>query len=247
MLLDTAICILTRGEIARSSLSFDIPSMVYAPIYRCIACALIALPPAAFIGVISDRSVAAAAGSEQCLDQLTCPVTYMRLATQETEPFFFYGEEVTVTHRRYKDYRDAIQQFPDVRSCLIPSERPKPKPDLRRMDWTEVKSFHDIEVCVFRIAMSIQDIDMVKAWLRNNDFIVGREVKQRSDDYVPMRDTDPVFIIDSTLSVENFRKIVPRPWIWRIIGIERVYNFSLSILFSRTGQVVGVSSIVNME
>ena len=140
-----------------------------------------------------------------------------------------------------------MSRFPDVRSCLVGSERTKPQPDLRQMDWAAVNSFSDLDVCVFRIAKSIQDIDTIKVWLRHNEFSVGRNVKQRSDNFVPQSGTEPVLSIDSVLSVENFRKIFPRHWLWEILGIERVYIFSLGILLSRSGQVVGVSSMAIIE
>ena len=51
--------------------------------------------------LLGAGAVAAHAGEariEQCLDPEICPITYVRLAKQETEPFLFIGKVVDVNH-----------------------------------------------------------------------------------------------------------------------------------------------------
>ncbi|HUS53270.1 MAG TPA: hypothetical protein VMY41_04595 [Thermohalobaculum sp.] len=95
------------------------------------------------------------------------------MAKQEIEPFLFIGKMVDEKHPRYADYRKALRSFPDLRSCLTANERERPQPDLRQIDWDAMRDSRDIDVCVFRIASSIKDIELIKGWLRYHDFGVG--------------------------------------------------------------------------
>ncbi len=108
--------------------------------------------------------------AEQCLDPQVCPIPYVRLSKQETEPFLFLGKVVDEDHPRYGDYRAALSRFPDVRSCLTEEEREKPQPDLRQVEWGGIRDTRDIDVCVFRIATSVKAIDIIKEWLGLNSF-----------------------------------------------------------------------------
>ncbi len=179
---------------------------------------------------------------EQCLDPEICPIPYVRLAKQETEPFLFLGKVVDINHPRYSDYKRALRSFPDVRSCLTEEERGKSQPDLRQMDWGAVSNIRDIDVCVFRIASSIEDVETIRIWLRYHDFRVGKGSRIHSEDYVPKSETDRMFGFQSHLSVEKFREILPRSWFARLIGLELMRNYWLTVSFSQSGQVVGVSS-----
>ena len=74
-------------------------------------------------------SYAGEAAIEQCLDPEICPIPYVRLAKQETEPFLFLGRVMDESRPRFYQYEDALRRFPDVRSCHIEEERGKPQPD----------------------------------------------------------------------------------------------------------------------
>ena len=185
------------------------------------------------------------AAIEQCLDPETCPIPYVRLAKQETEPFLFQGRVMDESRPRYKEYRKALRRFPDVRSCLIEEERGKPQPDLRQIDWGGIRSIQDIDVCVFRIASSADGLESIKTWLLYNDFIVDGEGRYVGKKYVAKHETDPVFLLSVHLTLEKFRTIIPRLWIERLLGYEGIRSYSLNIVFSQTFQVVGVTSIGN--
>lgn len=138
----------------------------------------------------------------QCLDPQLCPIPYVRLAKQETEPFLFFGKVVDEDHPRYGDYGRALRRFPDVRSCLIVSEREKPQPDLRQIDWDAIQDIREIEVCVFRVASSTEDVETVQRWLEYHQFT---KVSTRSiyhNNYVPENENEalcPCFRCDQHL------------------------------------------------
>lgn len=181
-------------------------------------------------------------GAEQCLNPDICPIPYVRLAKQNTEPFLFLGKVVSENHPRYADYESAINSFPNVRSCLIENERNEPQPDLRQIDWSAMHDIHDIDVCVFRIASSIEVIESIKSWLRYHGIKVGAGSSLYGQGYVPKNETDRVFALESHLSVNKFREIIPRSWIAHLIGIELMRNYWITISFSKSGRVVGVTS-----
>ena len=164
------------------------------------------------------------------------------MAKQETEPFLFIGKVVDVNHPRYGDYPNALRRFPDVRSCLTTDEREKPQPDLRQMDWGAIHDIKEIEVCVFRIASSIEDIGTIILWLLHHGFIVHKFPRELSDNYVPRDEIESTFNLQSFLSIERFRKIIPRVWFARIIGLEWGTSYALTMSFSQKYQLAGVRS-----
>lgn len=209
--------------------------------------ALVGAALALLIGAGTAGAIAQDESTEQCLDPEICPIPYVRLAKQETEPYLLDGKVVDESHPRYVHYGEPILRFPDVRSCLVESERGEPVPDLRLMDWDAAENLADVDVCVFRVASSIGDVDTVKLWLRYHGFHVGRDIPLHGKSYVPKSETDAMFIVDSLLPVEKFRGIFPRSRIWRLIGIETVHSYSLGIWFSQSGRVVGVTSNANIK
>lgn len=195
--------------------------------------------------VLGLGSLAAPGGepsTEQCSDTEVCPIPYVRLAKQETEPFLFLGKVVNENHPRHEDYDRALRRFPDVRSCLTEDERNKPQPDLREIDWDEMRNVRDVDVCVFRIASSIQDVDRIKNWLRHQGFTVGEMSRRFSESYTPRYATEPAFGLQAHMSVDRFRKIFPKPWITILTGVELLRNYWLTISFSQEYQIVDVSS-----
>ncbi|HUS54477.1 MAG TPA: hypothetical protein VMY41_10795 [Thermohalobaculum sp.] len=186
---------------------------------------------------------------EQCLDPATCPIPYVRLSKQDTEPFLFLGKVIDEKHPRYQDYKSAIRRFRDVRSCLTTEEREKSQPDLRQIEWGAIDNVKEMEVCVFRVISSFDDIETIKTWLRHHDFNVADENRVRNKRYVPDYETDLIFGLTSTLSEKKYREMIPRSWIARLIGFESVRIPALTIYFSQSWQVVGVavggSSILN--
>lgn len=213
----------------------------------------------AALALAAALSLSAAWGqeaAEQCLDPEVCPVPYVRLATQETEPFLFLGKVVDKDHPRYSDFRRALRRFPNVRSCLIEAEREKRRPDLRQIDWGLIENGQETHVCVFRIASSIEGVEGIKTWFRSQGFRVGELRRAVSEKYVPKYDTDPFYGISAYLTAEQVRKLYPYSWYWWLESLlewltdkDLSRGSSSTISFSHSGKVVGVrsggSSILN--
>lgn len=111
---------------------------------------------------------------EQCLDVAICPIPYVRLSKQETEPYLKGGKIVDTESPLYDRNKAALKRYPDVLSCLKSDEISKLAPDLRRVNWNSIRSDKDAEVCVFRMISSIQNPEVTKQWLAEMGFRVSR-------------------------------------------------------------------------
>jgi hypothetical protein len=179
---------------------------------------------------------------EQCLDPQLCPMPYVRLAKQETEPFLFLGRVVEEGGPQYGNYQRALRRFPDVRSCLTEAERGRGQPDLRQIDWKLMRDTYDIEVCVFRIATSVSSMDMLKRCLEQNRFHSTRLDSMHSASYTPPGVNSSFYMLTTFMTIREYRKIIPRSWIFGFLGIELNTGYYVITYYSKEQKVVGVDS-----
>ena len=93
------------------------------------------------------------------------PIPYNHLSSEKTEPYLDKGEAPV----NKADIR-AAKKWPDVRSCLVRSERNKDIPDLRKINWRKMRMDTDIEVCMFRIFASLGTPEKAKLWFEAQGF-----------------------------------------------------------------------------
>jgi len=103
------------------------------------------------------------------------PIAYKRLSSEKEFPFLQFGK--TLSERKkylpaqdFRKYEQAVQRWPDVRSCLIPSEREKENPNLLLFDWQQVRSTEEAEVCLFRVMSSLADVEKAGQWFLAQGF-----------------------------------------------------------------------------
>jgi hypothetical protein len=75
-----------------------------------------------------------------------------------------------VKYGGYKSHIKAVKKFPSVRDCMKSSEQKKPQPDLTQIDWEEITSDAEVNVCLFRIASSYDSPETMKKWLELDGF-----------------------------------------------------------------------------
>ncbi len=92
---------------------------------------------------------------------------YVQLSSEETHPFLFLGK---LPPDNKKALKRAIAQFPDVRSCLVRSEKHKDRPNLLLLDWNAMHSEEAVEVCIFRIMSSIRNVRESRKWFEIQGF-----------------------------------------------------------------------------
>ncbi|MBK8458697.1 MAG: hypothetical protein IPL47_17490 [Phyllobacteriaceae bacterium] len=99
-------------------------------------------------------------------------IAYVTLSSEATHPFRPY-------RFRFPGYDRAVARFPDARSCLVKSERDKPDPDIRLIDWYAIGGFglpwqgvtDTAEVCLFRLFAGMTP-ETVAKWLEFQGFNV---------------------------------------------------------------------------
>ncbi len=175
-----------------------------------------------------------------CVSENECEIRYAYLSNQTNAPFRFLGKIVDKAHPRHQDYRGSIKKFPDATPCLDESEQQAERPNLLKLDWSGVGRRTNLEVCLFRILRSLDDVDAIREWLAFHDFEVRGPVKRHSDNYSPRFEDEAIFLIDAGWSTAESMKRRPS-LLWRIFGTTFVRGTSLWIGISESGDVVGVS------
>lgn len=93
------------------------------------------------------------------------PFPYKLLSSEESVPFLKHGKPPIKD-----EHKVAVKRWPGVRSCLVESERKKQKPDIRRIDWGQLYTVEEADVCLFRIFSSIGSMKGSIEWLLFHGF-----------------------------------------------------------------------------
>jgi len=109
----------------------------------------------------SDGVAIEAVGAVECISDDDCKIPYEYLASEATDPYLISGKPPT----KRVDIR-AAKRWPDVRSCLVRSERDAEQPDIAKVNWQRMRRPEDIEVCLFRVAASIGGPEGMEDWFQ---------------------------------------------------------------------------------
>ena len=171
-----------------------------------------------------------------------CEAVSPHLSDQAQDPFLFHGKPVDPSHPQWRRYRPVLNDFPSVRDCLLPEEAVEASPDLGLVDWKRVGTGTAAEVCVFRVARSLDDPGAIFDWLSAQGFRFKRQlIPYKGVDYVPRFPGEPVYNVTATWTVAQYREKNPS-LLARIFGIEPVIGYSLVLQFSQSCEVVGVGA-----
>ncbi len=100
------------------------------------------------------------------LPKITGPIIpYNHLSSEKYEPYLDRGE-IPVTRTDIH----AARKWPHVRSCLVGSESKKDHPDLRKINWSKLRTDSDINVCMFRIFNSLGTKERNERWFNEQGF-----------------------------------------------------------------------------
>jgi hypothetical protein len=103
------------------------------------------------------------------------------LSSQATQPFLFLGEVMEPSHPQWSRYVDVLAEYPDVSSCLLEEERDKAVQDVRKLDWKAIDRndnhvLPELDVCVYRIAVTLNDARAVRTWMVAQGYAVVDDV-----------------------------------------------------------------------
>ncbi len=159
------------------------------------------------------------------------PLAYERLPDERTDPFLVYGKRPVK-----RANQQAARRWPDVRSCLMRSERKAETPDLRKMNWGKMRRKEDIEVCLFRIASSLGSPEAMRDWFVSQGMQrVKIEMRKKRGNLYP-EDIWHITASNIFSTGKTFRE-TPIPWQYLWMSISRGEGFSVSL--TKTGRVFG--------
>lgn len=166
-----------------------------------------------------------------------------QLATQESDPFMLAGRLMDESQPRWRAFEGTLAAFPDTSSCLLSEERGKDVQNLLAFDWKAMRTLTEIDICVWRIATTLDDIGLMRHWLAAQGFS-GSYNTQSCDNAVRAtnaRDSHDFCGIDGAMSIEDLdartsvytsMSFLTR-WFWR--GVSRKasltvrYDYYLSV------------------
>lgn len=165
------------------------------------------------------------------------------LSTQVSDPFMLAGRVMDETQPLWDEFDETLSAFPDTSSCLLPEERGKEAQNLLAFDWKAMRYLTEIDICVWRIATTLDDMELMRDWLAAQGFS-GSYNTQYCDNAVRTpyaKDSDEFCGIDGVMSIEDFdaktsaydnMSFLTR-WFWRGIsrraGITIGYNYNLRV------------------
>jgi hypothetical protein len=230
-----------ENNVLRRLTTLELPMLL-----ACVALAsLWALPLTADTGKISTPAIEMS-NAISCDTNGDCEIQYEKLSTQAEDPFLFLGKLVEPGHPRFEAFKEALQRFPNVRTCLLDSEVNSEEPNLLKFDWRRPEGGPELEVCLFRVMSSLGGPGPIYEWLQYHEFKgAPRLSRPRGGNAKPRYENDYVYSLQGTWPVERYRKIRnPQSWLARIAGFEIIYSFTLVIYFSESLKVVhaGVGS-----
>ena len=167
------------------------------------------------------------------------PIAYDYLSSEKTDPFRVHGKAPYKRADRslWADKR-AVRRWPDVRSCLVRSERKAEKPDLRKMNWGKLRRKEDVEVCLFRIAASLRSPEAMRDWFISQGMQRVRITGLKKSPNLLPKDMWSVQAMNYFSTGKSFRSS-PIPWRNWIMFISRSENFGVSIM--QNGAPYGVN------
>jgi len=92
---------------------------------------------------------------------------YNILSSEKTHPH---------SYKRNEKYDATKVKYSHVRDCLIESERDSRQPDLRLIDWAQFNNSQDINVCLWRIFNSINNVEGITEWMEFHRLSVRERV-----------------------------------------------------------------------
>jgi len=170
-----------------------------------------------------------------------------QLATQDRNPFMLAGRRMDESQPRWNEFEGALAAFPDTSSCLLPEERGKDVQNLLAFDWKAMRTFTEIDICVWRIATTLDDLGLMRDWLAAQGFS-GSYNTQSCDnaERAPnAKDSSDFCGIDGVMSIEEVEAKTSiydsmsffTRWFWR--GISR--RAALTVRFDHRLHVRDVS------
>ncbi|MCV2893844.1 hypothetical protein [Lentibacter sp. XHP0401] len=163
-----------------------------------------------------------------------CPIPFNHLSNQTDEPFFVRNEVFDERFSAWRKYADVIEEFHDVRDCLIASEAKKEAPNLLLIDWSKGDFVRTGQVCLFRIASSLRHPSLMQEWIRYHDFRLS-DLKLGDETHVSYS----AVVFTGIWNATQYRERKPN-WIAALTGIDVTISIGFGVRYNRNLDVVDV-------
>ena len=173
------------------------------------------------------------------------------LSTQDSDPFKLAGRVMDRSQPRWNEFKETLATFPDTSSCLLLEERGKEVQNLLAFDWKAMRYLTEIDICVWRIATTLNDIDLMRDWLAAQGFS-GSYNTLSCDNAVRTPITSlrsPYCGVGGVMSIEDFDEKTSTyddmsfltRWFWRGIsqraGITISYDYNMRVNNTSSGVI----------
>lgn len=134
-----------------------------------------------------------------------------------------------------RKYVEALAKFPDLRSCL---KAPPPKPhalDVLTLNWSNIRTVYEFDMCVFHVSNALHDIDRLVEWLDVSGFHVVSNVSALSD----KRSVNARWDLKANQSNSPFPRSTFLDWFERMLGVGK---FITTIHLDQSNKVLSIQS-----
>jgi hypothetical protein len=173
-----------------------------------------------------------------------------RLSNEALMPFAVFGQVVDNKHPQWGRYESSLAKFPSTQDCLLPAARTSVGWNLSAFDWASFKDHQDIEVCVFRVATSLDTPERMRAWLLDQGYqVIGPTVL--NPNVTGKGPNDNEVGIEGILIAEEFEARVrfrrdqnPLPYIleWLFPSPPHHRDHALAIQYGGNGRILSIQS-----
>lgn len=151
------------------------------------------------------------------------------------------GRVVDRENTRWRSLRHAIYRYRSVRDCLAVSERAKQTPNLLKIDWDAVGFGKGAQVCIFRIARSLADVDRLHGWFEYHGFQVVGPHASFGGNHKPDFKSEPTQSMAATWTEDQFKE--HKGFFFR--AFTRLYpvsGYAINLRLAGDDRVVSVST-----
>jgi hypothetical protein len=173
-----------------------------------------------------------------------------RLAKQSLVPFEVLGQVLDSEHPLWTRYESSLNKFSSAQDCLLPAARTPIGWSISAIDWNSFKDHQDIEVCVFRVASSLQSPERARIWLLHQGYQVAGPT-QLTPNVTGKGAHDGGVALMGILDADEFevrvrfrKNLNPWPYLlaWFFPSPPHHRDHALNFIYNGQGRIVAVQS-----
>jgi hypothetical protein len=143
-----------------------------------------------------------------------------------------------------KAYAVSIPAFPDLRSCIAPSDEPNRPVTEATLRWDAFRTNYDVEVCFFRLFFALGEKEAAENWLIDNRFRThGFRTSSRYVNGTALAEE----VLDANWSIKDKGALWGTSKWNRLTAFLRMRGGGIQISYSPAGELSGVNVYGNSQ